>query len=187
LSDGLSLPRQLLPRSNDGAAWVQDRRCPRENSTNLAVPVVEPAENSDRTTDNLINIGCCFTLPVDVFVYLISVTVFQSVSLRHQCGSLARFDRRRSRPVRFRYVRSLHSGEQYVASTRFGWKIVSQPSQVSHGRRGRRFFKAIPLRITASHSEEQVSSFGVRLFMMATIGRPQCTHVMATAISKPFG
>ena len=36
-------------------------------------------------------------------------------------------------------------------STRFGWKIVTQPSQVSHGRRGRRFFGAIPLRIAASH------------------------------------
>ena len=89
--------------------------------------------------------------------------------------------------MRFRYVRSLHSGEQYVASIRFGWKIVPQPSQVSHGRRGRRLFRAIPLRIAASHSEEQVSSLGVRLFMMATIGRPQCTHVMAFAMSKPFG
>ena len=47
-------------------------------------------------------------------------------------------------------------------------------------------FDAVIPRIAASHSEEQVRTLGVRLFVMATIGRPQCTHVMAFPMSKPF-
>jgi hypothetical protein len=73
-----------------------------------------------------------------------------------------------------------------VLAAAIGWSRVYVGVHWPLGRRGRRFFRAIPLRIAASHSEEQVSTLGVRLFVMATIGRPQCTHVMAFPMSKPF-
>ena len=46
-----------------------------------------------------------------------------------------------------RYRRCLHVGEQYFASARLDWKIVSQALHVTHGLRFRRFFRlGIPFR-----------------------------------------